>query len=109
MVNKYQILEVVVTFPDEISGKICANTLLKEQLIACCNISGCTSMYKWEGEQIEENEVILKMKSSMEIRSELEKRIIELHSYNVPAIVFNIIETTSSYYGWIKDCVKQIE
>ncbi len=107
MENNLEIISIQVTFPDLESGKICANTLIKEKLIACCNITKCISLYIWKDEHIEENEVILYMKSLSALRTEIDNRILELHSYDVPAIICSKVVTTEKYFNWVKDTVKK--
>ena len=106
MENNCEVISVQVTFPDLESGKICANTLINEKLIACCNITSGISIYVWKEDLIEENEVILNMKSLKPLLSEIIDRIKQLHSYEVPAITCSTVLTTQEYYDWVQDSVK---
>lgn len=105
--TNYEILSVQVTFPDLESGKVCANTLISEKLIACCNITTSVSIYVWKDELIEENEVILTLKSMKQLWADIEDRIKEIHSYEIPAITSTKVITTKEYHDWVSDSVRK--
>ena len=77
--------------------------LLDEKLIACVNIiDNMTSMYKWEGKIVEENEIILIIKTKEKLFEELQKRIENLHPYDCPCIIgLNIEKGNKPYMDWL--------
>lgn len=106
MESNYEILSVQVTFPDLESGKACANTLISEKLIACCNITPSISIYVWKEDLIEENEVILNLKSLKSLWPDIKAALKKLHRYDVPAITSSTVITTKEYYDWINESVR---
>ena len=106
VMNKF--LTVFCTLPDaNIAGKM-AETLVGEKLAACCNIvPNITSVYTWQGQVQRDSEVLMIIKTTHENYGPLEKRILELHPYEVPEIIaLNIEKGSASYLNWINRVVK---
>ena len=82
-----------------------ANTLVKERLVACANIlDGCTSVYEWKGELKEESEAILIMKTVKSLHLDVEKAILDLHSYECPGIVaYETSEVNFPFFQWVNE------
>jgi periplasmic divalent cation tolerance protein len=79
---------VLVTSPQQDLSEAIAHHLVEEGLAACVNVvPGITSIYKWQNEVQKETEQLLVIKSHERLWESLEKRIKELHSYDVPEIV----------------------
>jgi len=101
------ILIVLCTVPGNEEAKLIARTLLKKKLAACCNIiPAVQSVYYWEGDIKESDEVMLVIKTTQKSYEQLEKEIKMIHSYSVPEIIATKIETGSSaYIDWILESV----
>jgi uncharacterized protein involved in tolerance to divalent cations len=84
-----------------------AGALVEEKLAACVNVvTGVRSCYVWEGKVNWEDEVLLFVKTTRGAFSALEKRVLELHTYEVPEIVGVRIETGSErYLRWVGESV----
>ena len=82
--------------------------LLEERLIACANIiSSVSSFFWWEEKITKENEVLVIMKSKDSLFNKLEKRINNLHSYEIPEILsIPIVSGSEFYLKWMKSCFK---
>lgn len=85
--------------------------LLKKKLCACVNIiDGVNSIYFWppKSDKLQEaDETILLIKTVKENFAQINKEILELHSYELPCIFsIDVDEVDSKYYNWLK---KQIE
>lgn len=99
-------LEVSVSFANLEDAERIARRLLGEHLIACANILPCNSLYHWKGKIEEAQEAIGVFKTDDENYPTLEKRVAELHPYEVPMIVAIPIHAGSeSYLDWIKENV----
>lgn len=82
--------------------------LIEAQLCACVNIlPGMTSMYMWENEINESEEVVLLVKTQKDAFDKVNKRVLELHSYEVPA-VFSIPtgDVNPAYQGWLSEVLQ---
>jgi periplasmic divalent cation tolerance protein len=80
-------LDVYVTFPNKKEALRVGEVLVKEKLAACVNIvSNVKSIFYWKNKLEKVNEVVLIAKVSERNYEKLEKRVIELHSYEVPCI-----------------------
>jgi periplasmic divalent cation tolerance protein len=100
-----QELIAFVTAPNKDEGARIAESLVSERVAACVNIiGGVESIYRWEGEVTRDSEVLLIIKTTDERYEELERRVIELHSYATPEIVaFRIERGSEAYLRWLRD------
>ena len=82
-----------------------ADALVEESLAACVNIVGpCRSVYRWEGKVVHDDEVFLVAKTSRARFSRLERRVRELHSYDVPEIIgVELVEVSAGYADFLRD------
>ncbi len=80
-----------------------ARTLVAEKLVACVNlVSQIQSIYWWKGEVREDAELLLIMKTRSELVEAVQKRVKELHSYEVPEIIaMPIAQGLPAYLSWI--------
>lgn len=80
-------LVVLVLVPPD-SAHALARTLVQEKLAACVNVlGGVQSVYRWQGEVAEDPESVLIIKTTEARYPELEARIKDLHSYEIPEII----------------------
>ena len=94
---------VLSTCPDKESGKEIASRVLKERLAACVNILSCHSLYWWDEEIQEADELLLVFTTREELSGRLIRLIEEIHPYEVPkAVAIPIIEGSEKYLNWIR-------
>ncbi|MFC7154836.1 divalent-cation tolerance protein CutA [Halomarina halobia] len=74
-----------ITAPPDFAREL-ASTLVEEELAACVNALPCSSVYRWGGEVVEDEEVILLAKTTAERYADLEARVVEVHPYDVPCV-----------------------
>ncbi len=97
-------LMIYTTLPDKVITKKVAKTLIEENLVACANFFSIESVYRWKNKLCEDKEYALIMKTRKSLYSKIEKRLKELHPYEIPAIVsYEIKEGLSDYLSWIKE------
>jgi periplasmic divalent cation tolerance protein len=101
MQNSY--LTILCTCPDQESADKLAATLVEEHMAACVNIiPGITSVYRWKDRLEKDQELLLVIKTSTRAYKALEKRIQELHPYELPEIIaVPIIEGAPAYLEWL--------
>lgn len=77
--------------------------LVEEGLVACCNIiQPIESIFKWQGKLCVEYEVLMLTKTCEDKFNTVEKRIKQLHSYEVPEIIaVPITGASKPYVDWV--------
>ncbi|HEX8062698.1 MAG TPA: divalent-cation tolerance protein CutA [Allosphingosinicella sp.] len=98
------IVTVYTTFPSEEEALRVARILVEERLAACANILGaCRSIYRWQGEVEEAEEVAALFKTRAGLAETLIGRLCELHSYDVPAAaVWPVDRSNPAYRAWVE-------
>jgi periplasmic divalent cation tolerance protein len=77
-----------------------ARSLLTERLVACVNIlPRVRSLYQWRGAIEEAQEWMLLMKTSALLVPTLERRVVELHSYETPE--FLVLPVEAGFEGYL--------
>jgi periplasmic divalent cation tolerance protein len=81
--------------------------LVEARLAACVQIlPSIKSVYRWKGELVRENEVLLSAKTTREKFAELDRAVRAIHSYETPEIVALPVTVASEpYLKWLLDCV----
>jgi periplasmic divalent cation tolerance protein len=95
---------VFITASSEKEGEKIADILVKEKLAACVNlIGGMKSTFRWKGQVSSEMEALLIAKTKDRLFEKLKKRVLELHSYEVPEILaLPVLVGFEKYLNWIK-------
>lgn len=98
---------VFTTFPDQDTARRIVRTLVDERLIACGNLApGVESIYRWKGEVETAHEIFAVLKTERSRYIALEKRLRELHPYEVPECVMVRIEDGfQEYLRWVTESV----
>jgi periplasmic divalent cation tolerance protein len=96
---------VFVMAANEDEAQRIAQALVAERLAACVNIAGPVhSIYRWRGEIENASEYMLVIKTSKRHVSKLERRVRELHSYEVPEIVaVTLAQGSKPYIAWLAE------
>ena len=102
-----KILVCITTTDSEERANHIIQTLLNEKLAACISVSEVNSSYWWNGNISNSKEFLLIIKSSTELKEELEKRIKEVHNYSVPEIVFFEASASKPYFEWLINSISK--
>ena len=96
---------VLVTAPDMESAKRIARSFVEERLAACANVlPGLTSVYRWEGDVVEDAEVLIIFKTRAGLLGRFEERLGEIHPYDVPECVALAPDRVqATYLAWLID------
>ena len=102
------VVTVYTVFADGEEAMRIGRIVVEERLAACINLLGpCTSLYWWEGEVTQATEVPAILKTRLASADALIARIVELHSYDVPAIaVWPVERLPASFADWIAEEVR---
>ena len=106
--EKDKIWWIYSTFPQRAEALSIALELLEKNLIACANITeNVLSLYHWEGQIQEENEVVLIAKTSTEQLPHAMETLKTYHPYDIPCIVAFPLETANTeFQQWVKQQTK---
>ncbi len=100
---------IVTTTADskELLAEIASN-LVRNELAACCQISGpVTSVYRWQGNIDRSTEWLCTIKSMPALVDQVVTMIKTMHSYDEPEIIVTpVIGGSISYLQWIEDSVR---
>ena len=98
---------IYITAGDMAEARKIGRTLVEERLAACANIFPITSIFRWKGNIDETNEFGIIVKTRSDRVKEIQDRVKEIHSYEVPCVVsFNIDEGSAQYLKWINESVE---
>lgn len=103
------VVTVTALFASEDEARTVGRTVIEERLAACVNIGGpIRSIYHWQGEIEEADEVTASFKTTAAMAEALIARIAELHSYEVPCIYSAPVEKLlAAYAQWVEDEVRK--
>ncbi|HEY2904549.1 MAG TPA: divalent-cation tolerance protein CutA [Vicinamibacterales bacterium] len=94
---------VLTTIGVDADADTLARRLVEERLAACVTIGApMTSVYRWNGVIERSAERQLAIKTTVDRLEALQKRITELHSYDLPEfLVLPIAQASEPYLAWI--------
>ncbi len=98
---------IYITAGDMAEARKIGRQLVEERLAACVNIFPITSIFRWKDNIDEANEFGIFVKTRSEKVKDIEKRVKEIHSYEVPCVLsFSIEEGSAEYLKWINESVE---
>ena len=94
---------VLTTLASEDEAVALVRALLDRRLVACGTVlRGARSLYRWEGQLADEQEVVVLLKSATGRLGDLAAVFAELHPYKVPELLaLPVIAGLEKYLGWI--------
>ncbi len=96
-----EIYLIITNEVDKKNASRLANLLLRDKLIPCVTFKNIESHFWWEGDINESKEVQLLIKCKEENVNEVCNKISELHSYQVPEIIYFRVSANKNYHEWI--------
>lgn len=101
--HEYQL--VLTTCPDAETAERLAQALVHERLAACVNILPIAkSVYWWKGRVESATEQLLIVKSMTRVFRAIQKRIRELHPYELPEVIaVPVADGLPDYLAWIRN------
>jgi periplasmic divalent cation tolerance protein len=100
--------QVTTTLPNQAAAELLAATLVGERLAACAQVLGpVSSTYRWNGKVEQAQEWYCNLKTTDRRLPELQRRIRELHPYELPEVIaLPISDGNEQYLDWIRVEVK---
>ena len=101
---------VLTSLPDQAGAELVARALIESRAAACVNIlSGCTSVYPWQGEIKTTHEVPLLIKTTRAAYARLESVIRAHHPYELPEIIAVPVDVgLPGYLEWVTQTASPI-
>lgn len=105
--NDPEAVMVHTTCADAGSARELAARLVEERLAACASVGApVTSVFPWKGSIDEESEVPLTLKTTAGRLPDLERRLVALHSYEVPEVLaVPVLAGHGPYLDWLREWV----
>ena len=96
---------IFITVSTNEEAKKIANRLLDQKKAACVNIiSKIDSYFWWQNKKESAKEVLLIVKSTASLLSDVIRLVKELHTYELPEIIaIPIVGGNQDYLNWIKE------
>jgi periplasmic divalent cation tolerance protein len=100
-----EIRVVLVTAPNADVGTTLARDLVTAGLAACANIiPGVRSIYRWQGELCDDQEVLIVIKTQADRIADLVERVNQLHPYDLPEVLaLPTAGGSEPYLAWVRD------
>lgn len=100
-----QLVMAYIACKNQSEAQTMARTLVQEKLVACANvIPAVQSFFVWKGKTENQTEAILICKTLEEKMAAVQKRVKELHSYDVPCIAFyQAKRVNKEYLNWVNE------
>lgn len=98
-------IAVFITAPSEDMAAAIARALVEAKLAACANImKSIRSIYSWQGNVQDDQEVLMIIKTRMDLLDGVKTKVKELHSYEVPEIIaLPIVAGSEDYLKWLRE------
>ena len=99
---------VYITTSSVSEAKKIGRRLVEDKLVACANIiSPVNSIYRWQGKICDDKEALIMLKTKKKLFKQIEKKVKELHSYEVPEVIaVPLVEGSDNYLSWLKNETK---
>jgi periplasmic divalent cation tolerance protein len=100
--NQYGV--VLVTAGSKGEAEAIAHSLIQARFAACVSLMPIQSVYTWQDKVYQEEEWQLMIKTDLNQFADLETKIREIHSYEVPEIIaLPILAGSQPYLDWISE------
>ena len=101
--TRHRLSTVLVTTGSEEQAAAIARMLVGERLAACVNIVGpVRSIYRWRDAVEDDREYLLIIKTRASLYLKVERRVRELHTYEVPEVLaLNADRGSPPYVKWM--------
>lgn len=102
--SKDRVMVALTTAPSADVAESIGRSLVEERLAACANVvPGITSIFRWRGAIERESESLVVLKTTAADVEALERRLVELHPYEVPELIAWPVEVGHGpYLDWVR-------
>lgn len=104
------IVIISTTLGNAEAAKSMAAQIVDAKLAACVQIDGpIQSVYRWKGELCFDEEYRLLCKTLPALSQQAVEFLRQHHSYELPELVVNEVESSQDYYQWLSEQVKDCQ
>ena len=104
MSESFQPCMVIISSAGLAEADQIADALVQQRLAACVQILPIQSRYRWQGEVVRDNEILLLVKTRAELYPALEAAVLKLHSYQTPEIIqVPVLDGLPAYLDWLRE------
>jgi len=103
MILSIDMILIYITCKDNKEAKKISKALLEKRLVACTNLHKIESMYWWNNQIKEDNEVVIIAKTKETNYEKVKTEVKKLHSYDIPCILKIKAEANEGYDKWINE------
>ena len=102
------LIAVYTTVANEEQAQLLASAAIENNLTACVQSEPIRSTYRWQGQIEQQEEIRLLLKTTRTAYPKLEKLMLELHPYELPAIfAVPVCDASGAYAQWARGaCLK---
>jgi periplasmic divalent cation tolerance protein len=94
---------VLSACPDEATAARIARDLVESGVAACVSFTPARATYRWEGQLVDQAQVVLLIKSVLPRYAQLEERLKSLHPDQVPEILaLPVLTGSAGYLSWLQ-------
>lgn len=98
-----EVLSVTTTVGSLADGQALARQIMAHRLAACVQIEhGVTSFYRWQGEQHEDAEVRMVIKTTPGREAALQEFFTQHHPYDLPQFLVTRMRASEAYATWVR-------
>ena len=97
------LIAVYTTVANEEQAQLLASAAIENNLTACVQSEPIRSTYRWQGQIEQQKEIRLLLKTTRTAYPKLEKLLLELHPYELPAIfAVPVCDASGTYAKWAR-------
>ena len=98
-----QALVAITTLGNESDARALVTALVADRLVACGTLlPGARSIYRWDGQVVEESEVVVLLKTDITHWDALRTAVERRHPYQVPELLaLPVSDGLERYLSWI--------
>jgi len=101
--GELEVLSVTTTVGSLADGQALARQIMAQRLAACVQIEqGVTSFYRWQGEQHEDAEVRMVIKTTPSREAALKEFFTHHHPYDLPQFLVARMRASEAYATWVR-------
>jgi periplasmic divalent cation tolerance protein len=102
------LIAVYTTVTNDEQAQLLTSAAIENNLAACVQSEPIRSTYRWQGQIERQDEVRLLLKTTRTAYPQLEKLLLELHPYELPAIfAVPVCDASVAYAKWVKITCQQ--